>query len=872
MREFWSRLRSSRHGIPADLSEEVEAHLEMEIQRRIDRGMDPREARLSARREFGNPTAIAERVHDTWGFPSLESLFQDVRYGLRAMRRSPAFSLVVILTLALGIGVNTAIFSVVHAVLLKPLPYPDSERMVWFGESTGKATGISVTWGNFRHWRASNHTFESMALYQFTGMTLTGRADPQQTHGLVTTAAYFPLLGMRPLMGRLSNDADDLPGAPPVIVLNHRFWSGPLGGDPNIVGASLTLNGNPYEVVGVAAPLWEPWRVDYYVPLGRNTPANVDRGRHGSTRVIGRLKPGVTLAAAHTDLDAVMRHLAEVDPGPENEHRSFGQFFAEYTIGDVRGTLLILMGSAGLILLIACANVASLLLARNTARSSELALRKAIGAGRFRLVRQLLTENITLAMAGGLAGVLLAFWALRVLLVTAPQDIPRLAETRLDIPVLLFACAITLAAGLIAGLAPVITVGKLDLMSALKEGARLAGSGRRRQSLRDLLVVAEVALTFILAFGSGLLLRSLIAAQRANPGFDPQRALSFKLQLPATAYKGNEAISRFYARLQADLRAVPGVAAVSAVRCRPGEGDCGDWFYSIPGRPVPAQNEVPISLFNAADAGYFRVMRIPVRQGREFSESDRAPGSKIAVVNETLARRWWPNETAIGHQIKVGGPYQEGGLLEIVGVVADAKQYGLDSQPMPEIYQPFSQAVGDMAVVVRAAGDPEALMPAIRGRVLALDRNLPLRDFGTFEHTLGAGLARRRFSTLLLTLFAGLAMVLAAIGIYGLLSYWVSVREPEIAIRLALGARRTVIMRWTSFHALRLAAIGIAFGVLGGWAASRGLEDLVFGIPPRNPATVVAAAVAVIAIAVAAAAIPSWRAARVDAAQHLHHA
>jgi putative ABC transport system permease protein len=281
---------------------------------------------------------------------------------------------------------------------------------------------------------------------------------------------------------------------------------------------------------------------------------------------------------------------------------------------------------------------------------------------------------------------------------------------------------------------------------------------------------------------------------------------------------------------------------------------------------------VPISLFNAADAGYFQVMRIPVRQGREFREPDRAPGSKIAMVNETLARRWWPNESAIGHQIKVGGPYQEGGLLEIVGVVADVKQYGLDSQPMPEIYEPFSQAVGDMAIVVRAAGDPEALMPAVRSRVLALDRNLPLRDFGTFERTLGAGLARRRFSTLLLTLFAGLAMLLAAIGIYGLLSYWVSIREPEIAIRLALGARRTVILRWASFQALRLAAIGIAFGVLGGWSAARGLEDLVFGIPTRNPATLLAAALVVIAIAVVAAAIPSWRAARVDAAQHLHHA
>jgi len=793
------------------------------------------------------------------------------------MRRSPAFSLVVILTLALGIGLNTAIFSVVHAVLLKPLPYPDSERLVWFGESTGRASGISVTWGNFTHWRDSNHTFESMAAFQFTDLTLTGRNEPLQTRGLVVTAPYFALLGMRPLLGRLLDEADDRAGAPRVMVLNHRFWSSQLGGDPGIVGKSLTFNGNPYLVAGVAAPLWEPWPVDYYVSLGRLTGNNLNRTRHGSIRMLGRLKTGVTLAAAQGDLDAVMRHLAEVDPGPENQHRSFGRFFAEYVTGDVRGTLLILMGAAGLILLIACANVASLLLARNASRAGELAVRKAIGAGRLRLVRQLLTENIVVAAAGGLAGIVLAYWALRTLVALAPRDIPRLAQTTLDLPVLLFACAITLASGLIAGLAPVITSGKLDLMTVLKEGSRLTGGGKHRQSMRNILVVAEVALTFMLAFGSGLLVRSLLAAQSSGPGFEPRQALSFRLQLPSAAYRSPEAIANFYAGLLADLRAIPGVAAASAVHCPPGAGDCGDWFYSIPGRPVPAQNEVPIALFNTADAGYFQTLRIPLRQGREFNDTDRANGPpnepKVAIVNETFARTWWPRESAIGRQIKVGGPYQEGGLLEVVGVAGDAKQMGLDAPPMPEIFQPFAQQGGNnMAMVVRAAGNAETLMPSVRSLVLAHDRNLPLREFATFEQAFGAGLARRRFSTLLLTMFAGLAMLLAAIGIYGLLSYWVSVRESEIALRLALGARPSTILRWTSFHALRLAAIGIALGVAGGWAAARGLDELVFGIPPRNPATMIAAALAVGVIAVAAAAIPSWRAARVDAARRLHHA
>ena len=410
--EFWNKVRVAfrgRRAVTDDLAEELASHVEMERRAALDRGMSIEEADAAARRRVGNSTFIAERVRDSWGFPSIESFWGDVRHGFRAMRRSPAFSLVVIGTLALGIGVNTAIFSVVHEVLLKPLPYPGAERLVRFGETTGKVQGISVSWGNFQHWRDSNRTFEAMGAYQFTERTLTGRGEPVVTRGVTVTAPYFSLLGMRPILGRLFSDTDDHPGAAPVIVLNHRFWSGQLGGDPHIVGATLILNGNPVEVAGVAAPLWEPVRVDYYLPLGRAAGVAANRAQHGSIRALGRMKPGVTLAAAHTDLDAIMRHLAETDPGPENEHRSYGSFWAEDGTQQVRGSLLILMGAAALILLIACANVASLLLARNSSRAGELALRKAIGAGRLRLVRQLLTETTVIAVVGGLAGVALAY-------------------------------------------------------------------------------------------------------------------------------------------------------------------------------------------------------------------------------------------------------------------------------------------------------------------------------------------------------------------------------------------------------------------------------------------------------------------------------
>ncbi len=875
MREWWQRFRvwaGGRREVSDDLAEEMRSHFEMEVAGRIEDGMHPEQARIEAHRRFGNATLIAERAHESWGFPSLESFLNDVRYGFRALRRSPAFSLVVVLTFALGVGVNTAVFGVVRSVLLKPLPYPESERLVWFGETAGKAEGISVSWGNFLQWQANNHSFEEMAAFQFTERTLTGRAEPLVTQGLTVTASYFPLLGMHPLLGRLFGSAEDRAGGPPVIVLNHRFWSAELGGDPRIAGSSLILNGNAYEVIGVAAPLWEPWRADYYLPLSGIAGNPADRRQHRSIRMLGRLRPGLTLAAARADLDAIMRHLAEVDPGPENEHRSFGRFFGEYSTGSMKGTLTVLMGAAGLILLIACANVASLLVARNVARGSELALRKAVGAGRLRLMRQLLTESIVIAAAGGLTGVGLAYGTLRLMIVLAPKDIPRLAETTVDLPVLLFACAIAIGAGLLAGLAPVIAAGNPDLAGALKDGARSAGLGKQRQISRNALVVAEVALTFVLAFGSGILLRSLIAAQNADPGFDPQNALSFSLQLPSRVYRNPEAVSQFHARLLAELRTTPGVTGASSVHCAPGAGDCGDWFYSIPGRAVPSQSDVPIALFNTAEAGYFQVMRIPIRQGREFNQADLLSGPKVAIVNEVFARRWWPNEAAVGHQIKVGGPYREGDLLEIVGVAGDLRQFGLDSEPLPEVYRPYSQQRdSSMTVVVRTAGRPEGLIAPVRNRLAAIDHNLPAQRLATFERSLGMGLARRRFLTLLLTFFAGLAMTLAGIGIYGLLSNWVSSRESEIAIRLALGAGRASILRWTCLQALRLAAIGIALGMLGTWAAARGLQELVFGVAPRNPATMLGAGFTVIVLAFAAAAVPAWRAARTDAARRLHY-
>lgn len=803
----------------------------------------------------------------------LNDFLKDVRYGIRGLLRTPGFSLVVILTFALGVGINTAVFSVVRSVLLKPLPYPAAERLVRLGESAGRAQGISVSWGNFLQWQAQNHSFESLAGFMFTQRTLTGRGEPVVTNGMLVTAPYFGLTGMHPLMGRLFGDSDDKPGAAPVIVLDYGFWQRQFGGDPQVAGSTVALNGSAFEVAGVAAPTVGPWKTDYYLALGRAMNPSANRAQHGSIRALGRLKPGVTLSAATADLDGILQRLAAADPGPENGHRSWGEFLAQYATGDIRGTLLVLFGAATLILLIACANIASLLLARSSARTGELAVRQAIGAGRRRLVRQLLAETFTIAAAGGLAGIALAVWTVRLLIAMAPAGLPRLAEIGIDLQVLLFACCLTAGAGLIAGMAPVVLAGRIDLLAALKEGARVAGLGKRRQAARNSLVVAEVALTFMLAFGSGLLLRSLIAAQNSNPGFDARRLLSFSLQLPGRVYNSPQQIAAFYSRLRTGMRAIPGVRAATAVSCPPGAGDCGDWFYSLPDHAAPPPNEVPVALFNTADAGYFGTLHATLREGREFNDTDVASGPKVAVVNESFARRWWPHEPAVGRRIKVGGPYREGDMLEIVGVVADIRQFGLDAEPMAEVYQPFSQErSGGMTILLRTAGEPSGVAPAVRQRVLALDRNLPLQHLQTIEEAFGEGLARRRFSTLLLSVFAFLAMVLAGIGIYGLLSYWVSSREPEIAVRLALGARPATILRWTGMKALRLTAIGLLIGGAGCVVGARSLRAMVFGTGTGNPAVLAAAAFVVLAIALLAAVAPAWRAARVNVAQRLHRA
>lgn len=879
MRQFWSKLRRAarRRLLDEELAEEMRAHADLMADDNRARGLTAEEARAAARRDFGNITAVQERACDAWRFPSFESLLRDLRYGLRAVRHAPGFSLVIILTLALGIGVNTAIFSVVYAVLLRPLPYPSGERLVILGENAGKATGISVTWINFQHWRAENHSFEDMAAFLAgADLTMTGRGEAVLTHGALVTGNYFHLTGSRPIEGRLLTADDDRAGAPPAVLLTYDFWVKRLGSDPRAMGSSLALNGKAYTVVGILRPESSPLLPgrDYYLPLRPTERQALSRSAHGSMRGLGLLKKGVTVAQARADLDGIMKRLALSDPGPEGDHRASARFLIERITGDIRPTLLVLMGAVGLVLLLACANVASLLLVRGASRSREMAIRSAIGAGRVRLARQLFTENSILAAMGGACGVGLAAWCLRVLGLAGPKELPRLAEVRLDLPVLLFAAGAAIFVGLLAGLAPVLVAARADLAKSLKEGSQGAGTGPRSQIFRNGLVAAEVAITLVLSFASGLLIRSLITAQTTYPGFDSAGLLALELQLPNARYKSGAAVLEYYSQVQRNLQGIPGVESVAAAGCPPSMGYCGDYWYSILDRPAPARENVPVTRFNIADVGYFRVMHVRLLAGREFASEDRAGAPPVTVINEELARTWWPSpHQAIGHLLKMGGPYAEGPALQIVGVVGNFGQNGLDSTPDPEFYFAFQQHVSPaMVVMVRTAADPAALIPAVRRHVSLVDASVPIQSLQPFESWLSASLERRRFTTLLLAVFAGLAMLLAAVGIYGVLNYWIGVRHREIAIRLAIGAPRAAILGWGTAHALRLVTAGMAVGALAGWGASRWLKSLVFGVSEHNPIIMFAAGAVVIGMAAMAAGLPLWRATRVDVVRNLHDA
>jgi predicted permease len=879
MRQWWSKMARAlgrRRNLADELQQEVDAHLQFLIDENLERGMPSQEARAAARRHFGNATTVRERSYQSWQFPTFESFLQDLHFAARGIWRARGFSLIVILTLAVGIGANTAIFSAVYAVLLKPLPFPAGERLVWLGESSAKASGISVTWINFQHWRMENHSFEAMAAFEKTDLTLTGRGQGVLTHAGVTTNDFFRLTGSRPIMGRLFTATDDEPQSPATVVVTKAFWAETLSADPRIIGKTITLNGTPYIVIGVLArdPGFFLPPVDYYLPFRPSVAQLSKRDAHEWMRVLGLVKPGITLSQARSDLDTIMQRLAQADPGPERDHRAFAEFLTEHRTGDLRHVFVLLMASVCLVLVLACANIGGLLLIRMTARAREMAIRTAIGAGRSRLARQLLTETLLITLVGGAFGVILAGFGLRAIEILGPRDIPRLSEASLNLPVLIFAVALTLIVALVCSLVPLVSSEKVNLTIVLKESSTGSGSSRVGHALRGFVVIAEIAVAVILLFTSGILLRSLWAAEALNPGFESKHLLALELQLPPLPYKNEGAILDFYGRLEAALRAQPGVESVGAVNCPPAAGDCRDWWYSVVEKPAPGPQDVPVTLVNMADTAYFPTMRIPLVAGRAFSDGDSAGRPTVAVINEEIARAWWKDpRSALGRHIKVGGPFMERPLVEIVGVAANVPQIGLDSPPLPEIYLSAAQRVdAAMVVMIRTKGNPESMIATVRQTLSSIDDNVPIQSLKTADTWLGATLVQRRFTALLLLLFAGIAVILASIGCYGVFNYWVSCRRQELAIRMAMGAGTIAILRRTARQVARLGVLGLVVGLAGSWGASRWLNSLVFGVSTHDPAVFFFAALAALLIVLLSAAVPLWRATLIDPLEALRAA
>ncbi|MGH8223805.1 MAG: ABC transporter permease [Woeseiaceae bacterium] len=797
-------------------------------------------------------------------------LLHDLRHSVRALCRSPGFTIVAVLTLALGIGANTAIYSVVNSVLLKPLPYPEPERIVRVYEGRADSRGTASP-PNFVDWRRDNAVFEEMAAYVRTAAVLAGAGEVKRVPGAVVTAGFFPVLATAPMLGRAISQGDTVAGQERVVVLSHGLWQRRFGADPGIPGRTVRLEGREYAVIGVMPPGFEyPAGAELWAPLPfTEDELATQRGAH-YLDVIARVAPGVTVEEASDQIAAIADMLALRYPDTNTGSSAKAVGLHEALVGDVRPALMILLGAVGFVLLIACANVANLLLARTAGRQRELAVRSALGAGRGRLVRHVLTESGLLAVAGGAAGLLLAALGQQVLVALPVEGLPRIEETKLDGAVLLFTAGVSMLTAVLFGLLPAVKAGWApDLTGALKAGGAAVTPDRAGGRVRGALVVGEMALAVLLLAGAGLLLKSFIELQRVDPGFNPHGVLTFEMALPNARYPEPEQARAFFAELEQRMEALPGVESAAGVFGLPLSG----FNYTIsveeldgaPAYENPGEERYMQVRIITPD--YFRAMEIRLLRGRTLAGTDRA-GAPPVVVNELAAELLWPGSDALagrfelGTSLGLGGP-RVGGT--VVGVVSDVRHYGLGEPPRPEVYVAHGQFPVDfMSMVVRSSVPPQSLVAAIREQVRQMDSELPLDDIRTMEQRVSASVAQPKFYMLLLAIFAAAALLMAAIGIYGVLAYAVRQRSNEIGIRRALGARAGDVLRIVIGKAIALAGIGLILGLLASFALTRVLSGLLYGVTPTDPATFAIVAILLIAVAMLASYLPARRAALVD--------
>ncbi|MBL8167858.1 MAG: ABC transporter permease [Acidobacteria bacterium] len=817
----------------------------------------------------------------------METLWQDLSYGWRTLTKNPGFALVAILSLAIGIGASSAIFSVTNAVLLRPLPYQDADRlMILWSRSPG--LNVAQDWfspGQYLDVKTQNQVFEQTAITIGASFNLTGQGGPEHVDGARVSSSFFSLFGAQPALGRVLLPEEDEPGKPLTVLLSHQFWQRRFSGDKNIIGQTISLNGNNFSVVGVLPPGFSVSNevmpavnsietADVFLPLPMNESARANRGNE-DFNIFGKLKPGVSVAQAQADMDLIAGRMKQ--QFPENYPPTGGLTISvvpllAQVVGDVGQTLPLLLGAVGFVLLIACANVANLLLARAAIRQKEIAVRAAVGASRGRILRQLLTESVLLSLLGGFLGLLIAFGAVAALRQFGPTNLPRLAEVGVDGRVIAFTCLLALLTGIVFGLAPALRTSRVDLHETLKEGGRNAeaAAGRSHHRLRRLLVVAEVALSLVLLIGAGLLIRSYQRILAAHPGFNPVNVFSLRLTLPATKYPNQEAVAAFYKRALDRLKALPGVEAAATSYSLPMSTVAFAW------EPIGVEGYVPknaqdtiMSNVRIVSPGYFPAMGVPLVHGRLFDDRDKKGQPETVIINEAFAERFWPNQDPLGQRMQRG---KSGVWRTVIGVIRDTKQFSLEKEPPIGVYYPAEQIIPrSMYLVIRTTNAPEQSSSAILKEIQTVDPELPAFDVKTMEQRLRGSLARRRFAMVLLGAFAGIALLLAVIGIYGVMTYWVNQRTNEIGIRMALGAQPANIRQLVLRQAALLVTLGIVFGVAGAIALTRVMANQLFGISATDSVTFGLLSLLLAAIALLASWLPARRAAKVDPMIALRH-
>jgi putative ABC transport system permease protein len=851
------------------LDQDIREHVEVETRDNIARGMSPEEARRAAMVKFGNANRVQEDTREVWSFVWLEQLVQDIRYGLRMIWKSPGFTAVVVLTLALGIGANTAIFSVVYAVLLRPLPYQDASRVILLNETTPKVGTVSVSYPNFIDWRNQNHTFSQMAAVHQVGFSITGVSRPERISGVAVSPAFLSILGVRPFLGRDFDASEERAGTAPVLLLSYDLWKSHFGSDPEAVGKTISLDGRTFTIAGVL-PASFRWldKTDVVEPIGvwaTNNPAASERGERGDASVVAKLGAGATLASARAEMDGIAARLAREYPVVNDEFGVELTTMRDAFVSDSRPVLLILFGAVLFVLLIACANVANLFLVRGASRGKEIALRTAFGASRGRIARQMLAESFILAFFGGGLGLAFAIWGIHAISRWIPTGMLGGATVDLNGSVFIFVGGLVVVAAFIFGLAPAAHLTTPDLQSGLKESGRTSSASTAQNKLRGAFAVAEISLALVLLVGAGLMAKSLYHLMSVNPGFRPDRVLTMDMDLPERQYSTDPAILNFWQQVLDRVQALPGVESAAVGTVIPLTDDHSRSDITIEGMELPKSGDYPHPDFHVVSPGYLATLGIPLVRGRTFTDGDDEKAPDVGMINGLVAARFFSGVDPVGKRFVVGHSGDKNHWITIVGVAGDTKLYGLANPARLEIYIPFRQAPRtNMDVLVKSAVGPATLSSAIRDIVGNIDKDQPISQTTTMNQLVSDSIAPRRITLVLLGLFSGLALILAAIGIYGVISYSVSQRTHEIGIRSALGAQRGDLMGMILKQGAKTAVAGVGIGLVVAPGLTQLMKSLLFGVSAIDPLTFISVALVLVLVALVATYVPARRAMNVD--------